>query len=219
MRSKQLILLTAVTILTALEATAYLSIHTIQQFGLYETGTAESLAAGSAIKQTLDIEHANLNALVVYLGSYGETHTGHIDLQLKDHGQLLQEDSIETTKVMGNHFYQFKVPLQKNSAGNSYQLDVLFLAQPTPGVVTSIPDPEAPPEIFYVIPQYQVQNFNKLQLLAERINISHGGLVPAGVVYLLFATVLWIANWLFMRMFANALELYLKVYATKKHLS
>lgn len=196
---KDVKIIVLVSLMACLEAVAYLYIHTTQQFGEFTAGTAASLSAGEPVQQTLRLPYNNASALVVFFGSYGETHTGQIDLQLIDQDGLVQADTIPTTQIMGNHFYQFKFPLQTQSSSTPYQLTVTFRAQPTPGVVAPRVTPDTPPEIFYVIPQYTVQNIDKIKLLAQRINITHGGLVPAGVVYILLATLLWMGNLFFVQ--------------------
>lgn len=183
----------ATTILAALEAGAFLSIHSIQQFQQYDYLATTPLKPKKAVVQTLPIQHNNMTALILYIGPLSAQAAGKMEINLQSNKESIYSITTDAAAFTATPFLPLDFPTQTDSANKKYTLTVSFADGLNPAIAT----PDGTPIPFFALPQYEVTTWNKLQVLAQRINIIHGGIVPPGVVYVLLAAALWMSNLFF----------------------
>ncbi len=179
-----------ITVLTGLEAVAFLSIHSIQQLQQFDYTATTPLKPNKAVIQTLPIEHDNLTALILYIGPVATQTVSDVRVNLQADHQTIYTTTADSSTFSTNPFLPFDFATQADSNGKTYTLTVSF----PDGVQTSTATPEGTPISFFALPQFDVRLWQKLSVLTQRININHGGIVPPFVVYVLLTAALWMSN-------------------------
>lgn len=177
------------TILAALEAGAFLSIHSIQQFQQYDYLATTPLKPKKAVVQTLPIEHDNMTALILYIGPLASQAAGSLQIDLQTKKESIHSTTADAAAFTTNPFLPIDFPTQSDSADKKYTLTVSFLDGLNP--VSAV---DGTTLHFFALPQYEVTTWDKLTVLAQRINTIHGGIIPSGVIYALLAAALWMSN-------------------------
>lgn len=178
------------TVLAALEAGAFLSIHSIQQFQQYDYLATTPLKPKKAVVQTLPIEHDNMTALILYIGPLAAQASGSLQIDLQTNKDEIYSATVDATAFTTNPFLPLDFPTQPDSADKKYTLTVSFVDGVNPTAAT----PDGTTLNFFALPQYEVTTWDKLVVLAQRVNIIHGGIIPPTVLYVLFAAALWMSN-------------------------
>lgn len=167
-------------IFTLIESAFFLNIQSTQQFQSFP------LIPKQHVKQNLTIEHSNFSGLVISFESISAQVTSLTSIQLTSNDQIIAQTTILPVQLRENPLITLHFPPQEESLGETYVLAINFTDQITP--------PALDQNGFFIIPQYQVQMWDKLTLLTQRIQFIHGNTSPPFLVYGLLVSVLWTSN-------------------------
>lgn len=182
--------------------------------------TTPLITSTTTINQSFVISANQFTDLDLFFATLARTNTATLDMELFRGEELIAITNLSTSRLIDNSFYSWEIPLQANSAGQSYTLRITSpdgtetnavvmrygstaMANATLRINEGVVD-----GTLFLVPRYKISSFEYVRKLAERINLNKGGFAPPFLTYIVLASIAWIVLFLLVEFVEQILELF-----------